>query len=71
VRQLAMQVSQIIDKSSERRRREGLNRRITALSAKLDRMSRPFEGRARERAFKLVAKIKRLEADLRQPMLPL
>jgi len=66
-----MQVSQIIEQSSARKRCERLNRQILALNATLERMSRPFEGRARGRAWKLVAKIKRLEFELRQPTLPL
>ena len=66
-----MQVSTILAQSSETRRREKLHRQIGALEGKLARLQPAYLPRDREKAWKLVAKIKRLEYALRQPMLPL
>jgi BMFP domain-containing protein YqiC len=64
-------VSQIIERSSETRRREKLHRQIGALESKLAQLQPQYLPRDREKVWKLVAKVKRLEAELRQPMLPL
>lgn len=60
----------LLQRDRERMRRARLQRQIDALERKLDKIGPHPVGLARDRAFKLVSKVKRLKGELLQPVLP-
>lgn len=61
----------ILARTCERVRRERLHRQIGALEGKLEKIGPSPVGLRRDRAFKLLSKLKRLKGQLAHPELPL
>lgn len=59
----------IVRRVKERARRERLHREIGALTTKLEKVTEQQRFNWRARVWKMTSKIKRLEAELRQPEL--